>query len=101
MKTYEVLCHQQAYVSTLVNVGSSDLMKILIVILHYLQNILDAESWIFNLNEANTNTSQNPTWFKSYSFKEEYGVGSLSAIELDKLTHILAGNISLLQKYSR
>jgi hypothetical protein len=76
-------------------------MKILIVILHYLQNILDTESWIFDLNEANKNASQNPTWFKSYSFKEEYGVGSLNAIELHKLTHKLAENRSLLQKYSR
>lgn len=64
-------------------------------------DILDAESWIFNLTEANTNASLNPTWLKLYSFKEEYGVGSLNATELDTLTHKLAGNESLLQKYSR
>lgn len=76
-------------------------MQISIVFWYYLQHIIDTESWIFKLSEANTNASLNPSWFKLYSFKEEYGVGSLNATELDKLTHKLAGNRSLLQKYAR
>ncbi|KDR09869.1 Sphingomyelin phosphodiesterase [Zootermopsis nevadensis] len=64
-------------------------------------NILDAETWIFNLTEANINPNVNPTWYKLYSFKDQYGVESLSPIELDKLTHKLAANRSLLEEYSR
>lgn len=68
---------------------------------NYFQGILNSESWIFHLTEANKDNSVNPTWFKLYSFKDEYGVESLSPIELDKLTHKLAGNSSLIQEYSR
>jgi len=66
-----------------------------------LQNILDSETWIFNLTEANTHANVNPTWFKLYSFKDAYGVQSLTPTEMDKLTHKLAANRSLLEKYSR
>ncbi|PNF14903.1 hypothetical protein B7P43_G04321 [Cryptotermes secundus] len=64
-------------------------------------NILDSETWIFNLTKANTNASVNPTWFKLYSFKDIYGVESLTPTEMDKLTHRLAANRSLLEEYSR
>jgi sphingomyelin phosphodiesterase len=66
-----------------------------------LQNILDIETWIFNLTEANTNANANPTWFKLYSFKDAYGVQSLTPTEMDKLIHKLAANRSLLEEYSR
>jgi hypothetical protein len=64
-------------------------------------NILEAETWIYDLKEANKNSSNSPAWFKLYSFKDEYGVESLTPIELDKLTHKLATDRSLLEGYSR
>jgi hypothetical protein len=68
---------------------------------NYLQNILNSESWIFNLDEANKNPIVNPTWSRLYSFKDVFGVESQTAIEMEKLTHKLAANRSLLQEYSR
>lgn len=59
-------------------------------ILHYLQNVLDHETWIFNLTEANGVTAQDrdektpPQWFKEYSFREEYNVTSLSPAVLSR-----------------
>jgi DNA replication protein DnaD len=72
-----------------------------IIIGNYFQNILEAETWIYDLKEANRNSSNNPTWFKLYSFKDRYGVESLTPMELDKLTHKLATDRSLLEEYSR
>jgi hypothetical protein len=76
-------------------------IKALIIIGNYFQNVLEAETWIYDLQEANKNSSNNPAWFKLYSFKDEYGVESLTPTELDKLTHKLATNRSLLEGYSR
>jgi hypothetical protein len=73
----------------------------LTITVNYFQNILDSETWIFNLTKANTNASVNPAWFKLYSFKDIYGVASLTPTEMDKLTHRLAANRSLLEEYSR
>jgi hypothetical protein len=71
------------------------------VFYHYFQNIINSETWVFNLTKANTNATVNPDWFKLYSFKDIYGVESLTPTEMDKLTHRLAANRSLLEEYSR
>jgi len=63
-------------------------------------NLLDGETWIFDLKEANKNSSISPTWFKIYSYQSEYGVESLTPTELDKLTHRLAADRTLLQRYA-
>ncbi|PNF14909.1 hypothetical protein B7P43_G04318 [Cryptotermes secundus] len=64
-------------------------------------NILDSETWIYNLTKANMNGNATPTWVKMYSFKEAYGVESLSPTSLDKLLQNMATNRSLLEQYSR
>ncbi|XP_069688528.1 sphingomyelin phosphodiesterase-like isoform X2 [Periplaneta americana] len=64
-------------------------------------DVLDSETWIFNLTEANLNGNMTPNWFKSYSFKEAYGVESLTPTEMDKLIHKMATNSSLLEQYYR
>ncbi|KAJ4436564.1 hypothetical protein ANN_16597 [Periplaneta americana] len=64
-------------------------------------NILDIDTWIFNLTDANIHGNSTPTWFKLYSFQEAYGVPSLSPADLDVLTHKMATNVSLLQEYAR
>lgn len=53
------------------------------------------------MTKANTNATVNPDWFKLFSFKDIYGVESVTPIEMDKLTHRLAANRSLLEEYSR
>lgn len=43
------------------------------------QYVLDHDTWIFNLTEANSApVDQTPRWFKEYSFRDEYNVSSLS-----------------------
>jgi hypothetical protein len=66
-----------------------------------LQEILDSETWIYNLTEANMNGNATPNWVKLYSFKDTYGVESLSPTSLDRLVQNMATNISLLEQYSR
>lgn len=64
-------------------------------------DILDSETWIYNLTEANLKGNATPKWFKLYSFKEAYGVESLSPTSLDRLVQNMATNRSLLEQYSR
>jgi hypothetical protein len=40
------------------------------------QTVLDHETWLFNLEEANE--SGTPNWYKYYSMKEQYGMADLS-----------------------
>lgn len=42
------------------------------------KDILDHDTWIFNLAEANAAIDAPPRWFKEYSFREYYGVSSCS-----------------------
>lgn len=44
----------------------------------------DYETWIYNLTKANETPDKNPEWFKSYSFKEEYGLSDTSPNSLNK-----------------
>lgn len=50
-----------------------------------LQEILDHETWIFNLTEANLHPDKSPNWFKEYSFKELYAVNDMSPSTLHKM----------------
>jgi hypothetical protein len=56
---------------------------------------------MYNLTEANLKGNATPDWVKLYSFKEAYGVESLSPTSLDKLVQNMATNRSLLEQYSR
>lgn len=49
-------------------------------------NVIDHETWIFNLTEANQNPNTPPRWFKEYSFREEYG---LSDLNLNTVAHLV------------
>lgn len=60
--------------------------------------ILDFETWIYNLTEANLTPDQNPRWFKEYSFKEEYGLKDLSPKSIDGLVKRFATDRELLFK---
>ncbi|KAF4523736.1 hypothetical protein B566_EDAN013853 [Ephemera danica] len=62
--------------------------------------VLDAESWYFNLTEANlAGSAVPPNWQKLYSFNEAYGTTSMLPDELDALVHRMAANVTLQQQY--
>lgn len=50
--------------------------------------VIDFETYIFNLTAANLTPDQPPTWFKEYSFREAFGVTDLSPYTLSKLVNI-------------
>uniref|UniRef100_V5GSZ1 Sphingomyelin phosphodiesterase n=1 Tax=Anoplophora glabripennis TaxID=217634 RepID=V5GSZ1_ANOGL len=62
-------------------------------------DVLDFEEWTFNLTLANLNPTRDVDWYKLYSFKEAYGVGSMEPSEVDKLLTRMAEDHSLIQKY--
>ncbi|XP_058443151.1 sphingomyelin phosphodiesterase 1-like [Malaya genurostris] len=47
--------------------------------------ILDHETWIYNLTEANLHPDRKPKWIKEYSFKELFALDDLSPNSLDAL----------------
>nr|CAD7195605.1 unnamed protein product [Timema douglasi] len=65
------------------------------------QNVVDTESWVYNLTEANQNSNHAPKWFKLYSFKKDYHVSSLKPQDLDKMVHKMDKEDYLLQKHHR
>uniref|UniRef100_A0A1B0CTP1 Sphingomyelin phosphodiesterase n=1 Tax=Lutzomyia longipalpis TaxID=7200 RepID=A0A1B0CTP1_LUTLO len=60
--------------------------------------VLDYDTWWYNLTEANLTPDKKPTW-QSYSFAKEYGLQSLSPANLDKLIKDFAHNRDKLFSY--
>uniref|UniRef100_A0A1Q3G345 Sphingomyelin phosphodiesterase n=1 Tax=Culex tarsalis TaxID=7177 RepID=A0A1Q3G345_CULTA len=63
--------------------------------------ILDQETWIYNLTEANLTPDQPPRWFKEYSFREHYNLTDLSPRSLDQLLQRMASSDDTLFDYWR
>ncbi|XP_071578444.1 sphingomyelin phosphodiesterase 1 [Temnothorax nylanderi] len=63
--------------------------------------VKDYENWMYNLTLANLQPDKRPSWFKSYSFKEEYGIPDLSYDSLQAWLPKLAINDSQLDRYYR
>ncbi|XP_011690160.1 PREDICTED: sphingomyelin phosphodiesterase-like [Wasmannia auropunctata] len=61
----------------------------------------DFENWIYNLTLANATPDQRPTWYKSYSFKEEYGLSDLTYNSLHIWLSKLSSDEELLNRYYR
>ncbi|CAG7726515.1 unnamed protein product [Allacma fusca] len=55
-------------------------------------NILDHETWIFNLTEANLSPNRPPEWFRLYSAKEAYALENLSLEALHGFVERMARN---------
>lgn len=47
--------------------------------------VVDQETYIFNLTEANLTPGRPPRWFKEYSLREAFGLTDLSPFTLSKL----------------
>lgn len=68
---------------------------------NYFQEVLDHDTWIFNLTEANQSPDSPLKWFKEYSFKELYELEDLSPDALnDMVTDKWMKQNSLLTKVS-
>lgn len=50
--------------------------------------VIDFDTYIFNLTAANLTPDQPPKWFKEYSFREAFGVDDLSPYSLSKLANV-------------
>lgn len=61
--------------------------------------MLDHDTWIFNLTEANAaGAAQQPHWFKEYSFLAEYKLTSLSPAVLGNAANTQWTDAAALQK---
>nr|XP_036224039.1 sphingomyelin phosphodiesterase isoform X2 [Bactrocera oleae] len=61
--------------------------------------VVDHETWIFNLTEANANgDSQTPKWFKEYEFSAEF-TENLSPAGINTLLNEMAENPDILRKF--
>lgn len=61
--------------------------------------IVDIETWIYNLTEANEHPERKPNWVKAYDFRQHYGLDNVSPSELDALLRQLASNEDRLLDY--
>lgn len=50
--------------------------------------VIDLDTFTFNLTEANLTPNQPPEWFKAYNFREAFGVEDLSPHTLSKLVNV-------------
>lgn len=50
-------------------------------------NVIDHETWIFNLTKANFLPNQTPEWYREYSFRDAYGVPDLLPKTLSHLVN--------------
>ena len=63
--------------------------------------VTDYQNWMYNLGSANKDSHVRPRWYKSYSFKAEYGLSDLSAQSLNDWLIAAAHNDTLLDRYYR
>lgn len=65
------------------------------------QEVKELESWIYNLTAANQNEMQNPTWFRQFTLREDFGLKDLSASSLNSFANSLPSNKSAIQQVTR
>ncbi|KAH1028917.1 hypothetical protein HUJ05_002236 [Dendroctonus ponderosae] len=64
-------------------------------------DLLDIETFYFNLTEANRYSHRTPAWRRLYSLKEAYGLSDLSAESFDSLAQRMRSDHNLLDQYWR
>lgn len=62
--------------------------------------MLDHETWIMDLNEANENENE-PTWRKLYSAKQAYGLDSLRPEKWNELIQRMVDDPTLFELFYR
>lgn len=63
--------------------------------------VLDHETYVMNLTEANADPTREPHWQLEYAAKSEYGMHSLTASDWDKLLDKMEVNNDLFEKFYR
>lgn len=61
--------------------------------------ILDVDTYIFNLTEANLHSDRSPAWFHLYSFKKDYNLSNLSPKSVSDLAHSIENDSDRFQQY--
>lgn len=61
--------------------------------------MVNHQTWIYSLTEANQNVSDLPRWFQEYSFAEEFEISDLSPASLDQLLTRFSHDEQLLTRY--
>jgi sphingomyelin phosphodiesterase len=61
--------------------------------------VLDVDSYYYNLTEANMHTDRRPVWEKLYNFREQFGLADVSPASLDGLVYQMAANHELLHEH--
>jgi len=64
-------------------------------------NILDHETWIYNLTEANMSPEKPPRWFRLYRATEALNLPDVSAESLNSLVHRMSSNITDFNTFMR
>ena len=64
------------------------------------QQVLDVESWFFNLTEANlAGPDVVPSWRQLYSFNEAFGTTHMRPADLDQLVYRMVADTALQYQY--
>ena len=61
--------------------------------------VLNVESWIYNLTESNLTPEKAPRWFKHISFKEQFDLEDLSPASVDDMVYGFITDPAMLHKY--
>lgn len=61
--------------------------------------IMDHETWTFDLRKANMNPTEKPTWFSQYSGSVDYGIPDVTPQSLGLFINNMATNETLFNKF--
>ena len=64
-------------------------------------HILDSDTWIYNLTEANSHPGRPPRWFRLYRATENYRIPNLLPQSLHTLVRRMSANITEFNQYYR
>lgn len=65
------------------------------------KDVLDIETYIFNLTEANSHPDIPPRWFRLYSMREAYDLDDLSPHSIHQLVDKMFNDQEMYCKYWR
>lgn len=61
--------------------------------------MVNHQTWIYNLTEANHHENDRPRWFQEYSFADEFAIDDLSPDSLDQLLTRFSRDEQALTRY--
>ncbi|KAB0799106.1 hypothetical protein PPYR_06986 [Photinus pyralis] len=61
--------------------------------------VIDHETWIMDLDKANSNLNENPEWFKLYSAREAFDMPNLRPLEWHKLIYRMVQEPKLFEAF--